>query len=117
MKRVVITGMGIVSSIGNNTQEVLASLREARPGISFAESYAELGFRCQVHGAHAPLPREDLDESVGVHDPGRGDRDQALPVMYRGEVAEVAPHVLERRVPRLDARPLDRLPDATIEHA
>ncbi|MHA1189977.1 MAG: beta-ketoacyl-ACP synthase I [Alphaproteobacteria bacterium] len=61
MKRVVITGMGIVSSIGNNTQEVLASLRDARPGISFAESYAELGFRCQVHGAPLPDPAEDLD--------------------------------------------------------
>jgi 3-oxoacyl-[acyl-carrier-protein] synthase-1 len=43
--------MGIVSSIGNSTQEVLASLREARSGISKAERYAELGFRCQVHGA------------------------------------------------------------------
>ncbi|HEX8808622.1 MAG TPA: beta-ketoacyl synthase N-terminal-like domain-containing protein, partial [Xanthobacteraceae bacterium] len=51
MRRVVVTGMGIVSSIGNNTQEVLASLREAKSGISRAEKYAELGFRCQVHGA------------------------------------------------------------------
>src|SRR6201992_1463342 len=51
MRRVVITGMGIVSSIGNNTQEVLASLHEAKSGITRAEKYAELGFRCQVHGA------------------------------------------------------------------
>jgi 3-oxoacyl-[acyl-carrier-protein] synthase-1 len=51
MRRVVVTGMGIVSSIGNNTQEVLASLREAKSGIVRAEKYAELGFRCQVHGA------------------------------------------------------------------
>ena len=51
MRRVVVTGMGIVSSIGNNTQEVLASLREARSGIVRAEEYAKLGFRCQVHGA------------------------------------------------------------------
>jgi 3-oxoacyl-[acyl-carrier-protein] synthase-1 len=43
--------MGIVSSIGNNTQEVLASLREAKSGISRADKYAELGFKCQVHGA------------------------------------------------------------------
>src|SRR5690554_2944694 len=50
MRRVVVTGMGIVSSIGNSTQEVLASLREGRSGISRAEEYAELGFRCQVHG-------------------------------------------------------------------
>lgn len=50
MRRVVVTGMGIVSSIGNNTQEVLGSLREAKSGISRAEKYAELGFKCQVHG-------------------------------------------------------------------
>ena len=51
MRRVVVTGMGIVSSIGNNTQEVLASLRDAKSGIVKADKYAELGFRCQVHGA------------------------------------------------------------------
>lgn len=51
MRRVVVTGMGIVSSIGNNTQEVLASLYEAKPGISRAEDYVKLGFRSQVHGA------------------------------------------------------------------
>ena len=51
MRRVVVTGMGIVASIGNNTQEVLASLREAKSGIVRANQYAELGFRCQVHGA------------------------------------------------------------------
>jgi 3-oxoacyl-[acyl-carrier-protein] synthase I len=50
MRRVVVTGMGIVSSIGNNTQEVLASLREGKSGIRRSEQYAELGFRCQVHG-------------------------------------------------------------------
>ena len=61
MKRVVVTGMGIVSSIGNNTQEVLASLREARSGIVFADDYAEMGFRCQVHGAPTPDPADNLD--------------------------------------------------------
>ncbi|MCC6983932.1 MAG: beta-ketoacyl-ACP synthase I [Bauldia sp.] len=62
MRRVVVTGMGIVSSIGNNTQEVLASLREARSGISRAERYAELGFRCQVHGApQLDNPQELID--------------------------------------------------------
>ena len=50
MRRVVVTGMGIVSSIGNTTQEVVASLRDARSGIVAAPKYAELGFRCQVHG-------------------------------------------------------------------
>ncbi|APF35943.1 beta-ketoacyl-ACP synthase I [Chelatococcus daeguensis] len=61
MRRVVVTGMGIVSSIGNNTQEVLASLREARSGIVFADDYAKLGFRCQVHGAPALNPEEVVD--------------------------------------------------------
>jgi len=51
MRRVVVTGMGIVSSIGNNTNEVLASLREAKSGITAAPEYAELGFRSQVHAA------------------------------------------------------------------
>jgi 3-oxoacyl-[acyl-carrier-protein] synthase-1 len=60
MRRVVVTGMGIVSSIGNNTQEVLASLREAKSGISRADRYAELGFRCQVHGA----PTLNADEAI-----------------------------------------------------
>ena len=60
MRRVVVTGMGIVSSIGNSTQEVLASLREAKSGISRAEDYANLGFRCQVHGA----PSLDVETAV-----------------------------------------------------
>lgn len=61
MRRVVVTGMGIVSSIGNNTQEVTASLREARSGIVFAEDYAKHGFRSQVHGAPDLDPFEALD--------------------------------------------------------
>jgi 3-oxoacyl-[acyl-carrier-protein] synthase-1 len=60
MRRVVVTGMGIVSSIGNNTQEVLASLREAKSGIAKAEDYEKFGFRCQVHGA----PQIDVDSLV-----------------------------------------------------
>jgi len=51
MKRIVITGLGIVSSIGNNSEEVLASLQEGRSGITFAEDYKELGFRSHVRGA------------------------------------------------------------------
>ena len=73
MRRVVVTGMGIVSSIGNNPQEVVASLREARSGISRAEKYAELGFKCQVHGepkldwaAMVPRkPKRFMDAGVG----------------------------------------------------
>jgi 3-oxoacyl-[acyl-carrier-protein] synthase-1 len=61
MRRVVVTGMGIVSSIGNNTQEVLASLREAKSGISRADTYAELGFRCHVHGAPTLDPAQSVD--------------------------------------------------------
>ena len=61
MRRVVVTGMGIVSSIGNNTQEVLASLREAKSGIVEADKYTELGFRCQVHGAPSLDPAEAVD--------------------------------------------------------
>ena len=51
MRRVVITGLGIVSSIGNNKEEVVQSLRDGRSGIEFSEEYAERGFRSQVHGA------------------------------------------------------------------
>ena len=61
MRRVVVTGMGIVSSIGANAQEVLASLREARSGVSRAEQYAELGFRSQVYGAPTVKPEQLLD--------------------------------------------------------
>jgi 3-oxoacyl-[acyl-carrier-protein] synthase-1 len=64
MRRVVVTGMGIVSSIGNNTQEVLASLREAKSGISKADVYAERGFRCQVHGAPQLNPEDVVDKRV-----------------------------------------------------
>lgn len=60
MRRVVVTGMGIVSSIGNNTEEVLISLREAKSGIRRAEDQAELGFRCQVSGA----PQIDVEALV-----------------------------------------------------
>ena len=73
MRRVVVTGMGIVSSIGNTSQEVVASLREARSGITRADKYAELGFKCQVHGepkldwaAMVPRkPKRFMDTGVG----------------------------------------------------
>jgi 3-oxoacyl-[acyl-carrier-protein] synthase-1 len=61
MRRIVVTGMGIVSSIGNSTQEVLASLREAKSGISFAPDQAKLGFRSQVHGAPTLDPTGMVD--------------------------------------------------------
>jgi 3-oxoacyl-[acyl-carrier-protein] synthase-1 len=61
MRRVVVTGMGIVSSIGNNTQEVLASLREAKSGISHAEEFAKRGFKCQVQGMPTLDPAGSVD--------------------------------------------------------
>lgn len=51
MKRVVVTGMGIVSSIGNNKTEVLDSLKKGTSGITFCPAYEELGFRSHIHGA------------------------------------------------------------------
>ncbi len=61
MRRVVVTGLGIVSSLGDNAQEVSRSLKEARPGIVRAEEYARLGFRSQVHGAPKLRPEEVID--------------------------------------------------------
>jgi 3-oxoacyl-[acyl-carrier-protein] synthase-1 len=51
MKRVVVTGLGIVSSIGNNQTEVIDALWEGRSGIVFSDIYKEMGFRSQLHGA------------------------------------------------------------------
>ncbi|MEZ5810472.1 MAG: beta-ketoacyl-ACP synthase I [Rhizobiaceae bacterium] len=61
MRRVVVTGMGIVSSIGNSADEVTASLREARSGISFSQEFADHGFRCQVWGRPSLDPTELVD--------------------------------------------------------
>jgi 3-oxoacyl-[acyl-carrier-protein] synthase I len=60
MRRVVVTGLGIVSSIGSNAQEVLSSLREGKSGISFAPDYAEHGFRSRVHG----MPNVDIPSLI-----------------------------------------------------
>jgi 3-oxoacyl-[acyl-carrier-protein] synthase-1 len=56
--------MGIVCPIGNNTQEVTASLREARSGIITAPGYADKGFRCQVHAAPTLDPSEMVDKRI-----------------------------------------------------
>jgi len=61
MRRVVVTGMGIVSSIGNNKAEVLDSLRQGRSGITFSEEYRDMGFRSQVHGSLKIDPDEAVD--------------------------------------------------------
>ncbi|MSO54012.1 MAG: beta-ketoacyl-ACP synthase I [Rhodospirillales bacterium] len=60
MKRAVVTGLGIISCIGNSKDEVVQSLRDGRSGISFSEEYRERGFRSQVHGR----PKIDLDAAV-----------------------------------------------------
>ena len=64
MRRVVITGIGIISSIGNNATEVEASLRAGKSGIVFAPDYAEHGFRSQVHG----MPQIVLEDHIDKRD-------------------------------------------------
>jgi 3-oxoacyl-[acyl-carrier-protein] synthase I len=71
MRRVVVTGMGIVSSIGNTVNEVLASLYDAKSGISAAQDYTRLGFRCQVHGM-PNLDPEALVDRRAMRFHGRG---------------------------------------------
>lgn len=64
MKRVVVTGLGIVSSIGNNKAEVLDSLKQGRSGIVFSDIYKEMGFRSHVHGAINIDQDEFIDRKV-----------------------------------------------------
>jgi len=61
MKRVVITGMGIVSSLGSNKEEVLKSLKNSNSGIEFSQDYADLGLRSHVHGS---IPEIDIDAVI-----------------------------------------------------
>ena len=64
MKRVVVTGIGIVSAIGDNAEEVAASLKAGRSGVVAAPEYAELGFKCQVHARPKANPAEHVDKRV-----------------------------------------------------
>jgi 3-oxoacyl-[acyl-carrier-protein] synthase I len=64
MKRVVVTGLGIVSSIGNNKAEVVESLRQGKSGIVFADVYQEMGFRSHVHGAISINQDDFIDRKV-----------------------------------------------------
>ncbi|MDF1736373.1 MAG: beta-ketoacyl-ACP synthase I [Minwuia sp.] len=64
MKRVVVTGLGIVSSIGNDAGEVVESLKSARSGIEFAPEYAEVGMRSQIHGSIDLDPADHIDRRV-----------------------------------------------------
>ena len=60
MNRVVVTGMGIVCSLGNSKSEVLKSLKEAKSGIEYCEKYAEMGLRSHVHGSIAEVDTSDI---------------------------------------------------------
>ena len=60
MRRVVVTGMGIISSIGNDINEVTESLKTGRSGIVAAPDYTEKGFRSQIHG----LPKIDVTDHI-----------------------------------------------------
>ena len=64
MRRVAVTGLGIVSSIGNDKDEVLQSLREGRSGIEYCEEYAERGFRSHVHGSVNIEVEEHIDRKL-----------------------------------------------------
>jgi 3-oxoacyl-[acyl-carrier-protein] synthase-1 len=73
MRRVVVTGLGIVSAIGNNKQEVFTSLRDAKSGIIRAQTYVDLGFRCQVHGEPTLKPEDVVDRrAMRFHGGGTG---------------------------------------------
>jgi len=64
MKRVVVTGLGIVSSIGNNSDEVIKSLKEGKSGIVHADVYEEMGFRSHIHGSVDIDLNEFIDRKV-----------------------------------------------------
>jgi 3-oxoacyl-[acyl-carrier-protein] synthase-1 len=64
VKRVVVTGLGIVSSIGNNKAEVIESLKHAKSGLAFSEEYAEMGFRSHVYGPLNINTEELIDRKI-----------------------------------------------------
>lgn len=64
MRRVVVTGLGIVSSIGNNTAEVTESLREGRSGITHSDEYRDMGFRSHLHGSLKLTPSDHIDRKL-----------------------------------------------------
>ena len=64
MKRVVITGLGVISSIGNNAAEVTQSLKDGRSGVEFVPQYRDLGFRSQIAGTLKINPEELIDRRL-----------------------------------------------------
>ena len=67
MRRVVITGLGIVSSIGNNASEVVNSLKTAKSGISFDQSHKDMNFRSQVSGQIKIDLQETIDRKFKIY--------------------------------------------------
>ena len=64
MRRVVVTGLGVVSSIGNNAEEVTASLREGRSGITHSDEYRDMGFRSHLFGSLKLTPSDHIDRKL-----------------------------------------------------
>ena len=64
MRRVVVTGLGVVSSVGNNSQEVTQSLKQGKSGITFSDEYRDMGFRSHVHGSIKLEPSDYIDRKV-----------------------------------------------------
>ena len=64
MRRVVVTGLGVVSSIGNNSQEVTQSLKQGKSGITFSDEYRDMGFHSHVHGSIKLEPSDYIDRKV-----------------------------------------------------
>ena len=67
MRRVVVTGLGAVSCIGNNQDEITESLKNGRSGIKFNESFAEMGLRSQISGGTDIDTAEHIDKRAGVN--------------------------------------------------
>ena len=64
MRRVVVTGLGVVSSIGNNSEEVTESLRNGTSGIAFSDEYRDMGFRSHIHGSIKLEPSDYIDRKL-----------------------------------------------------
>ena len=87
MRRVVVTGIGTVSSLGNNSEETASALREGRSGIEFIPEYEELGFRSHMRIAVNLLALEVVDLNRGAtlkHVPAVGHLGRDTPQLEPG---------------------------------
>ena len=64
MRRVVVTGLGVVSSIGNNAEEVTKSLKKGTSGITFSDEHRDMGFRSHIHGSIKLEPSDYIDRKL-----------------------------------------------------